>query len=147
MVVEPIFEREFAQHSYGCRPGRGCKEALRRVDELLQSGLVHVVDVDIKGCFDSISHERLMVLVRERIADGRMLALIESYLKQGIMSSMGEIDAKEHDEGTPQGGVNCFGPPHGPHPSAALQGSLRLAVSLRSAVRYWRTATSTQRII
>ena len=49
MVIEPIFEREFAEHSYGFRPGRGCKDALRRVDELLQSGLVHVVDVDIKG--------------------------------------------------------------------------------------------------
>ena len=105
MVVEPIFEREFAEHSYGFRPGRGCKDALRRVDELLQSGLSYVVDVDIKGYFDSIPHERLMTLVRERIADGRVLALIESFLKQGIMNSMGEIDAEEHDEGTPQGGV------------------------------------------
>ena len=49
MVIEPIFEREFAPQSYGFRPGRGCKDALRRVDELLKSGLVHVVDVDIKG--------------------------------------------------------------------------------------------------
>ena len=105
MVVEPIFEREFAEHSYGFRPGRGCKDALRRVDELLQSGLHHVVDVDIKGYFDSIPHDRLMALVRERIADGRVLTLIESFLKQGIMNSMGGIDAEEHDEGTPQGGV------------------------------------------
>lgn len=105
MVVEPIFEREFAEHSYGFRPGRGCKDALRRVDKLLRSGLVHVVDVDIKGYFDSIPHERLMALVGERIADGRLLALIESFLKQGIMNSMGEIDAEEQDEGTPQGGV------------------------------------------
>ena len=105
MVVEPIFEREFAEHSYGFRPGRGCKDALRRVNHLLKSGLVHVVDVDIKGYFDSIPHERLMALVRERIADKRALDLIESFLKQGIMNSMGEIDAEEHDEGTPQGGV------------------------------------------
>lgn len=49
MVIEPIFEREFAEHSYGFRPGRCCHDALRRVDELLQSGAVHVVDVDIKG--------------------------------------------------------------------------------------------------
>lgn len=49
MVIEPIFEREFAEHSYGFRPGRCCKDALRRVDELLKSGAVHVVDVDIKG--------------------------------------------------------------------------------------------------
>jgi len=105
MVVEPIFEREFAEHSYGFRPGRGCKDALRRVDELLQSGLTYVVDVDIKGCFDSIPHERLMALVRERIADGRVLTLIESFLKQGIMDPLGWIDPEEHDEGTPQGGV------------------------------------------
>ena len=75
MAIEPIFEREFAEHSYGFRPGRGCKDALRRVDELLQSGLQHVVDVDIKGYFDNIPHERLIALVRERIADGRVLGL------------------------------------------------------------------------
>lgn len=105
MAIEPIFEREFAEHSYGFRPGRGCKDALRRVGELLQSGLHHVVDVDIKGYFDSIPHERLIALVRERIADGRVLELIESFLKQGIMSQMGEIESEANDEGTPQGGV------------------------------------------
>ena len=107
MVIEPIFERGFAGQSYGFRPGRGCKDALRRVDELLKSGLTHVVDVDIKGYFDSIPHERLMALVRERIADSRVLKLIESFLKQRIMDPMGWIDPEEHDEGTPQGGVIC----------------------------------------
>lgn len=105
MVIEPIFEREFGEHSYGFRPGRCCKDALRRVDELLQSGAVHVVDVDIKGYFDSIPHQRLMELVGERIADGRVLKLIESFLKQGIMEDMGEIEPEEREEGTPQGGV------------------------------------------
>jgi RNA-directed DNA polymerase len=105
MVIEPIFEREFAAHSYGFRPGRGCKDALRRVDELLQSGLVHVVDVDIKGYFDSIPHERLMSLVRERIADRRVLALIEAFLRQGVMEEGGVMKAEESTEGTPQGGV------------------------------------------
>ena len=105
MVIEPIFEREFAEHSYGFRPGRCCHDALRRVDELLQSGAVHVVDVDIKGYFDSIPHQRLMELVGERIADGRVLTLIESFLKQGIMEDMGEIEPEEREEGTPQGGV------------------------------------------
>ena len=52
MVIEPIFEHQFAEHSYGFRPGRGCKDALRRVDKLLKSGLTHVVDVDIKGYFE-----------------------------------------------------------------------------------------------
>ena len=105
MAIEPVFEREFAEHSYGFRPGRGCNDALRRVDELLQSGLVHVVDVDIKGYFDSIPHERLMALVKERIADGRVLTLIESFLKQGIMEPLGWIESEDRDEGTPQGGV------------------------------------------
>lgn len=102
MVIEPVFEREFAEHSHGFRPGRSCKDALRRVEELLQGGLVHVVDVDIKGCFDSIQHQRLMELVGERIADGRVLALIESMLKQGIMEQAGRM---EREEGTPQGGA------------------------------------------
>jgi RNA-directed DNA polymerase len=105
MVIEPIFEREFAEHSHGFRPGCSCKGALRRVEELLQSALVHVVDVDIKGCFDSIPHQRLMELVGERIADGRVLALIESFLKQGIMEQAGEMEPADRVEGTPQGGV------------------------------------------
>jgi hypothetical protein len=85
MVIEPIFENRFAQHSYGFRPGRGCKEALRRVEELLRAGRQHVVEVDIKGYFDAIPHDRLMALVREHIADGRVLGLIEGFLKQGVM--------------------------------------------------------------
>ena len=60
-VIEPIFERDFAEHSYGFRPGRGCKDALRRVDQLLKAGYVHVVDADLKGYFDSIPHDHLMI--------------------------------------------------------------------------------------
>jgi RNA-directed DNA polymerase len=103
MVIEPIFESRFAKHSYGFRPGRGCKDALRRVDELLHAGHTHVVDVDIKGYFDAIPHDRLMALVRERIADGRVLGLIEGFLKQGVIEGNDWHEAKE--EGTPQGGV------------------------------------------
>jgi RNA-directed DNA polymerase len=105
MVIEPIFEREFAPHSYGFRPGRGCKDALRRVDELLQSGLVHVVDVDIKSYFDSIPHDQLMSRVREHIADGRVLGLIESFLKAGVMEKGKMAPQGPQEEGTPQGGV------------------------------------------
>jgi len=113
MVIEPIFEREFAPQSYGFRPGRGCKDALRRVDELLKSGLVHVVDVDIKGYFDSIPHDKLLKLVRERIADGRVLKMIEAFLTQGVMAQSETMDGYEMKEieemetGTPQGGVIC----------------------------------------
>ena len=106
MVIEPIFENCFAEHSYGFRPGRGCKEALRRVDKLLRAGRTHVVDVDIKGYFDAIPHDRLMALVSEHIADGRVLGIIEGFLKQGVMEG-GELAKTEEDEpqGTPQGGV------------------------------------------
>jgi RNA-directed DNA polymerase len=102
MVIEPIFEREFAQQSYGFRPGRGCHDALRRVEGLLKSGYLHVVDIDIKGYFDAIPRERLMGLVEERVADGRVLGLIEAFLKQGVIEGMQSWEA---ESGTPQGGV------------------------------------------
>jgi RNA-directed DNA polymerase len=102
MVIEPIFEREFAEQSYGFRPGRGCKDALRRVESLLHEGHTHVVDVDIKGYFDSIPQAKLMERVKERIADGRVLGLIEGFLTQGIMEG---TNWQESKEGTPQGGI------------------------------------------
>jgi RNA-directed DNA polymerase len=102
MVVEPIFEREFAPQSYGFRPGRSCKDALRRVEELVQSGHAHVVDIDIKGYFDAIPTDRLMGLVAEHIADGRVLGPIEAFLKQGVMEGMRHW---QPEGGTPQGGV------------------------------------------
>jgi RNA-directed DNA polymerase len=110
MVIEPIFENRFAKHSYGFRPGRGCKDALRRVDELHKSGRSHVVEVDIKGYFDTIPQDRLLALVRERVADGRVLGLIEGFLKQGVMEGTELAKTVEdmpegESQGTPQGGV------------------------------------------
>jgi RNA-directed DNA polymerase len=110
MVIEPIFENRFAEHSHGFRPGRGCKDALRRVEELLRAGRQHVVEVDIKGYFDAIPHDRLMALVREHIADGRVLGLIEGFLKQGVMEGVELAKTEEEppggeSQGTPQGGV------------------------------------------
>jgi RNA-directed DNA polymerase len=101
-VIEPIFEKEFATHSYGFRPGRGCKDALRRVDQLVKSGYVYVVDADLKSYFDTIPHDRLMNRLRERIADGRLLRLIESFLKAGILDGLKEW---EPEAGAPQGAV------------------------------------------
>jgi RNA-directed DNA polymerase len=101
-VLEPIFEREFADHSYGFRPNRGCKDALRRVDELLKAGYVHVVDADLKSYFDSIPHERLLQRVGERVADGRVLRLVESFLKAGIFDGLEEWTP---EAGAPQGAV------------------------------------------
>jgi RNA-directed DNA polymerase len=106
MVMEPIFENRFAKHSYGFRPGRGCKDALRRVEELLRAGRQHVVEVDIKGYFDAIPHDRLMALVRGHVADGKVLGLIEGFLKQGVMEGAELAKAVEDEpQGTPQGGV------------------------------------------
>jgi RNA-directed DNA polymerase len=101
-VIEPIFEREFAGHSYGFRPGLGCKDALRRVDELLKQGYVHVVDADLRSYFDTIPHGALMKRVGERIADGRVLELIESFLKAGILDGLKEWIP---EAGAPQGAV------------------------------------------
>jgi RNA-directed DNA polymerase len=86
MVIEPIFEVQFRPGSYGFRPGRGCKDALREVDRLLKAGYTHVVDADLKSYFDTIPHDRLMALVEGSISDGRVLALIDSFLRQEIMS-------------------------------------------------------------
>lgn len=101
-VIEPVFEKEFARHSYGFRPGRGCKDALRRVDELLKSGHRYVVDADLKSYFDTIPHGKLMERVRERVADGRVLKLIESFLKAKIMDGLNEWTPMA---GAPQGAV------------------------------------------
>lgn len=87
-VIEPIFEREFLPMSYGFRPGKGCKDALREVHEALKQGSTWVVDADLKGYFDSIPHEGLMARVEERISDGRLLSLIRSWLKQDILKGM-----------------------------------------------------------
>ncbi len=101
-VLEPIFERQFAEHSYGFRPGRGCKDALRRVDALLKQGHRYVVDVDLKSYFDTIPHDKLLGEVCKHIADGRVLALIEAFLKAGIFDGMREW---RPESGAPQGAV------------------------------------------
>lgn len=102
LVIEPIFEREFLSSSYGFRPGRGCKDALREVDGLIQEGFTHVVDADLASYFDTIPHERLMALVEERISDGRVLSLIRGYLGQDIMRG---LERWTPTGGTPQGAV------------------------------------------
>lgn len=101
-VIEPIFEREFATHSYGFRPGRGCKDALRRVDALLKSGHRYVVDADLKSYFDTIPHDRLMQEVRKRVADGRVLELVEAFLEAKVMEG---LDQWTPMAGAPQGAV------------------------------------------
>jgi RNA-directed DNA polymerase len=101
-VIEPIFEKEFLSCSYGFRPGRGCKDALREVTRLLQAGHLHVLEVDFRTYFDSIPWSPLKERIGERISDGRMRNLIEQFLRQGVLEE-GRIE--EPEEGTPQGAV------------------------------------------
>ena len=103
MVLEPIFEHRFAEHSYGFRPGRGCKDALRRVQALLDEGGTWIVDADLKSYFDTIPKDRLLRRVAERIADRRVLALVRSYLDQEVMEGLARHEPTER--GTPQGAV------------------------------------------
>jgi RNA-directed DNA polymerase len=102
MALEPIFEHDFAEHSYGFRPRRGCRDALRRVDELLKAGYSYVVDADLKSYFDTIPHDRLLALVGQKVSDGRVLSLIEAFLKQGVMDGLREWTP---EMGSPQGAV------------------------------------------
>ncbi len=101
-VLEPIFEAQFLNGSYGFRPGMGCKDALREVDGLLREGFTFVVDADLQSYFDTISHARLMQRVEERISDGPVLELIANFLTQDIMH---EGQSWTPVGGTPQGAV------------------------------------------
>ncbi len=102
MVIEPIFEVQFRPGSYGFRPGRSCKDALREVDRLLKAGVTWVVDADLKSYFDTIPHDKLMTLVASAISDGVVLSLVESFLQQDIMKDMARWAPTT---GTPQGAV------------------------------------------
>ena len=102
LVIEPIFENMFLEMSYGFRPGRGCKDALREVDKWLKEGFVYVVDADIKAYFDSISHELLLKIIEEYISDGRLLDILASWLKQDIVKG---TERWTPVGGTPQGAV------------------------------------------
>lgn len=101
-VLEPIFEAQFLNGSYGFRPGMGCKDALREVDGLLREGFTFVVDADLQSYFDTIPHARLMQRVEERISDGPVLELIANFLTQDIMH---EGQSWTPVGGTPQGAV------------------------------------------
>jgi RNA-directed DNA polymerase len=102
MVIEPIFETQFRPGSYGFRPGRSCKDALREVDRLLKEGFAWVVDADLQSYFDGIPHNRLMTLVAASISDGPVLSLLEGFLQQDIMKDMARW---RPTTGTPQGAV------------------------------------------
>ncbi len=101
-VLEPIFEREFAEHSYGFRPGRSAKQALAHVDQKLKEGYTWIVDADLKSYFDTIPHDKLLERVRERVTDGRVLQLLKAYLKANVLDG---LQRWEPETGSPQGAV------------------------------------------
>ncbi len=101
-VIEPIFEQMFAPTSFGFRPGRSCKDALRVVDGLLKAGYTHVVDADLKGYFDSIPHDRLKQRLAAHISDSRLLALLDGWIEQDVVQ---ELKRWTPTSGTPQGAV------------------------------------------
>jgi group II intron reverse transcriptase/maturase len=106
MILEPVYEADFHQASYGFRPGRSCHDALATLGQIIATKKVNwVSDADIKGFFDNVSHEKLEELLRIRISDPRMLALIVSFLKCGVLIS-GQLSATE--DGVPQG--SCLSP-------------------------------------
>jgi RNA-directed DNA polymerase len=102
LVIEPIFETGFRDESYGFRPGRGCRDALREVDRLIKEGYTYVVDADLKGYFDSIPHDRLMARVEAKVSDGRVLDLIRCWLSADILKG---LEKWTPTRGSPQGAV------------------------------------------
>jgi len=101
-LLSPIFERRFHDDSYGFRPGRGCHQAVERLLELRRQGYKHVLDADISGFFDNLSHQAVMTELSAVIADGNILRLTEKFLKAGVLEG-GQFLATR--VGTPQGGV------------------------------------------
>jgi len=101
-VIEPIFDATFHDNSFGFRRGRGCHDALRRVEKLLEAGYVYVVDADLKSYFDTIPKDRLMNLIKTQISDSSVLKLIQLFLDQSIMEDLTEWTP---EAGVPQGAV------------------------------------------
>jgi RNA-directed DNA polymerase len=101
-VIEPIFDHEFHDRSFGFRRGRSCHDALRVVEDLLEKGHVYVVDADLQGYFDTIPKDRLLALVKSKISDRGILELIEQYLNQSVLEELREWTP---ESGVPQGAV------------------------------------------
>lgn len=102
MVLEPIFEKEFLDMSFGFRPKRGAQMAIAEVNRLINEGYTWVVDADLQAYFDTISHEKLMAKVEKRISDGRVIKILTMWLKQEIME---ECRKWAPTVGSPQGAV------------------------------------------
>jgi RNA-directed DNA polymerase len=102
LILEPIFEADFQEFSYGFREGKNCHQALHAVWKWMNFGHTEVIDADIQGFFDNIPHEKLLRTVARRVSDGKMLRLIKLFLKAPIQEG-GRLH--KSNRGTPQGGV------------------------------------------
>jgi group II intron reverse transcriptase/maturase len=105
MIIEPIFEADFEESSYGFRPNCSTKDAIMAIKENLKQGKTEVYDADLSKYFDSIPHEKLMIVLKERISDPRMLKLITKWLKAPIKHDGQYKSGRKNRIGTPQGGV------------------------------------------
>jgi RNA-directed DNA polymerase len=103
IVIEPVFEADFQSCSYGFRPKRNAKQAIDKIYEVAdKGGALWVIDADIRDYFGSINHDKLLLLVKQRITDRRVLKLIKGWLKAGVLEN-GQYS--ESTLGAPQGGV------------------------------------------
>jgi RNA-directed DNA polymerase len=105
LIIEPIFESDFEECSYGFRPNRSSKDAMKEIKEHLQSGKTEVFDADLSSYFDTIPHGKLRKTLEERISDPRMLHLINLWLKSPVYEEGEYTGGKKQKSGTPQGGV------------------------------------------
>jgi len=105
MLLEPIFEADFEESSYGFRPDRSSKDAMAAIKGHLQSGKTTVLDADLSKYFDTIPHDKLMIALKERISDPRVLELIQMWLKVPVVEADQFKGGKKNKLGTPQGGV------------------------------------------
>ena len=108
LILEPIFEADFEDCSYGFRPGRSAHDALRAIQQHLKEGQTAVYDADLAGYFDSIPHDKLLACVRMRVVDGSVLGLIRQWLKAPVVEPSKDgkpPTVKRNDRGTPQGGA------------------------------------------
>lgn len=105
LILEPIFEADFEDSSYGFRPGRSSKDAMTSIKAHLKSGKTEILDADLSKYFDTIPHDKLMIALKERVSDPRILKLIVLWLKAPVYEDGQFKGGKKNKMGTPQGGV------------------------------------------
>ena len=105
MILEPIYEADFEDSSYGFRPNRSSKDAMTAIKGYLKEGKTEVYDADLSKYFDTIPHDKLQIALKQRIADPRILKLINKWLKVSVYEDGKNKSGKDNHNGTPQGGV------------------------------------------